>query len=301
MTRSGCYRLLWVILLYLAAGNTHAQDTLRSRQRTLISTGLGLGTVVTHAGLYQLWYKDYPSQRFTWINDNGGWLQMDKAGHAFSAFSIAHISASVYRSTGLSQQRSALYGTLWALGFQTPIEIFDGLSAGWGASSGDLIANSGGALLAGIQHAVLDDAPVLLRWRYGASPYPGMRPGTLGSNPRERWLKDYNGQSYWLSYHPGKSTETRWPAWLGIAVGYSGNGMLGSKENRWTDAGGQLQDYTHIQRYRQWFLSPDIRFSRIQTNSEVLRKLFLLLDVYRLPLPAIELSQGRFQLRPMLF
>jgi uncharacterized protein YfiM (DUF2279 family) len=301
MTRSGCYRLLLVILLYLAAGNTHAQDTLRSRQRTLISTGLGLGTVATHAGLYQMWYKDYPIQRFTWINDNAGWLQMDKAGHAFSAFSIAHISASVYRSTGLNRQRSAVYGTLWALGFQTPIEIFDGFSAGWGASSGDLTANTSGALLSGFQHYFLDDAPVLLRWRYGSSPYPAMRPGTLGGNPRERWLKDYNGQSYWLSYHIRKRDDSRWPAWLGIAAGYSANGMLGSEINRWTDAAGQLLDYTHVQRYRQWFIAPDIRFSRIRTRSAVLRTLFLALDVYRLPLPALELSQGRLHLHPMLF
>lgn len=301
MIPAGCRRLGLGLCFLVAACSSLAQDSARSRERSYISIGLATGTVLTHAGLYQLWYKDYPTQRFTWINDNHGWMQMDKIGHGFSAFSIAHLSGSVYRSTGLSRQRSAVYGTLWALGFQTPIEVFDGFSAGWGASSGDLIANTGGALLAGMQHYFLDDAPVLLRWRYGSSPYPAMRPGTLGSNPRERWLKDYNGQSYWLSWHGRQRDDSRWPAWLGIAAGYSANGMLGSAENRWTDAAGQLQDYTHVQRYRQWFIAPDIRFSRIRTRSAVLRKIFLALDVYRLPLPAMELSQGRLRLHPLLF
>lgn len=301
MMRFGCHSLLPAFFFLASACNSLAQDSLHKRERTYISIGLGAGTVFTHAGLYQLWYKDYPTQHFTWINDNHGWMQMDKIGHGFSAFSIAHISTSIYRSAGLNQQRSAVYGTLWALGFQTPIEIFDGFSAGWGASSGDLIANTGGALLAGMQHYFLDDAPLLLRWRYGSSPYPAMRPGTLGSNPRERWLKDYNGQSYWLSYHVRKRDDSRWPAWLGIAAGYSANGMLGAMENRWTDAAGQVQDYSHVQRYRQWFIGPDIRFSRIRTRSAVLRKVLLLMDVYRLPLPVAELSQGRLRLRPLMF
>jgi uncharacterized protein YfiM (DUF2279 family) len=301
MMRFGCRSLLPGILFLASACSSLAQDSLQNRDRTLISIGLGAGTAVTHIGLYQLWYKDYPSQGFAWINDNRGWLQMDKIGHGFSAFSISHVTTSIYRSTGLNKERSALYGTIWALGFQTPIELFDGLSAGWGASSGDLMANTSGALLSGMQHYFLDDAPVLLRWRYGSSPYPAMRPGTLGGNPRERWLKDYNGQSYWLSYHVRKRDDSRWPAWLGIAAGYSANGMLGSMENRWTDVAGQVQDYTHVQRYRQWFIAPDIRLSRIRTRSSVLRTLFLALDIYRLPLPAVEFSQGRMHLRPILF
>jgi VanZ family protein len=293
-------RLIFLLASLVSVCAVKADSTtINYKKRNLLLGGLATGTVLTHTGLYFLWYDGYPSQPFTWINDNKGWLQMDKAGHAFSAFAITHSASTWFRNTGMSKQRSAVYGTVAALAFQTPIEIFDGFSAGWGASAGDLLANTTGALLAGFQHYYRDDAPLIMRWSYGKSEYADLRPGMLGSSPKEKWLKDYNAQTYWLSYTPKSTIRGAWPAWLGIAVGYSGGGMLGSESNIWTDKQGQLQDYSHITRYRQWLISPDIRLSRIPVQNKNLRFALSLFDFWRFPLPALEMRGGTFRFHPI--
>src|SRR5438874_2371911 len=40
----------------------------------------------TMAGLYSAWYSNYPQTRFHFFNDNAEWLQVDKVGHAYSAY-----------------------------------------------------------------------------------------------------------------------------------------------------------------------------------------------------------------------
>src|ERR1700757_2226381 len=46
-------------------------------------TCLASGSLVA---LSQVWYKDYPRTSFHFFNDNGEWLQMDKCGHATTAY-----------------------------------------------------------------------------------------------------------------------------------------------------------------------------------------------------------------------
>src|SRR5690606_24524913 len=56
----------------------------RTRFWTAAATGAVLytGTIIA---LNDAWYKDYPRTSFHTFDDSGEWLQMDKAGHAFSA------------------------------------------------------------------------------------------------------------------------------------------------------------------------------------------------------------------------
>jgi uncharacterized protein YfiM (DUF2279 family) len=300
MNKAGA--LLCIAALGYCSHLTAQQDSATGRmERKKLIIGAASTTVIGHAFLYRLWYLDYPQQRFHWFNDNSGWLQMDKAGHAFSAFALAHKGAEAWKATGANQRQSALYGSLCAFAFQTPIEVFDGLSSGYGASAGDLVANTLGILLAGYQHYKYGDAPVLMRWSYAGSSFAEMRPNLLGSTLPERLLKDYNAQKYWLAWHPGNGFSANWPKWLGFSIGYGASGMLGANENRWKNANGNSFDFSHISRYRKWYFAPDIRLSRIPVRRKGLKTLFRMLDVYRLPLPAIELSQGRFHLRPLLF
>src|SRR5690606_40117248 len=46
----------------------------------------------TLLALSEAWYKDHKKSDFHLYNDNIEWLQMDKAGHAFSARSEEHTS-----------------------------------------------------------------------------------------------------------------------------------------------------------------------------------------------------------------
>jgi hypothetical protein len=52
----------------------------------------------------------------------------------------------------------------------------------------------------------------------------------LGSSLAEQMLKDYNGQTYWLSVNLHSFYKN--PKWLNLAIGYGANGMLtGNGEN----------------------------------------------------------------------
>ena len=48
------------------------------------------GNVAAYGGtmiaLYSTWYKNYPQSHFHFFNDNNEWLQIDKAGHTWSAY-----------------------------------------------------------------------------------------------------------------------------------------------------------------------------------------------------------------------
>lgn len=244
---------------------------------------------MAHAGLSQLWYKDYPKTSFHFFNDNKEWQQMDKFGHAYSSYylGIAGIEAAKWAGVPKNRQwRWALFGSI----FQDPIEIWDGFSAGWGASAGDLAANTFGTLLSAGQHALWQEQKVHMKFSYHFTGYAPLRPNVLGSTANERLLKDYNGQTYWLTYSPIKKKK-----WIGLALGYSASGMVGGDDNVWVDKNNVVQDYAYIPRYRQYFLSLDIDFTQIPTKSSTLKTVFLILNGIKIPAPAIELSRGKLQ------
>ena len=117
-------------------------------------------------------------------------------------------------------------------------------------------------------------------------------------------LKDYNTQTYWLSANiKSFFPEANLPDWLNISVGYGADGMFGGYENiakRKAD-GAITFDRRDIQRYRQWYLAPDIDLTRIKTNSRFLRSVFSAFNVLKFPAPALELSNGKLKVRAFAF
>src|ERR1019366_7683041 len=112
----------------------------------------------------------------------------------------------------------------------------------------------------------------------------------------ERFIKDYNAQSYWLSanikaFFPG----SKLPGWLSLSVGYGAEGMFGARSNIFVDANGNVVDRNDIRRYRQWYISPDVDFTRIRTNKKGLKILFFVLDAFKFPAPTLEYSKGSFK------
>lgn len=98
-------------------------------------------------GLNQLWYADYPRSDFHFINDNSEWLQMDKAGHAFSSYHLGRFGSEMLGWSGASTKKQLLYGAGIGFAFLTAVEALDGFSSQWGASAGDIIANASGTAL----------------------------------------------------------------------------------------------------------------------------------------------------------
>ena len=116
-------------------------------------------------------------------------------------------------------------------------------------------------------------------------------------------LKDYNAQTYWLSANLRSFfPKTGLPKWLNIAVGYGAEGMFGGYENLARDKNGNLIfDRRDIQRYRQWYLAPDLDFTKIKTDSKFLKTVFFGLNMLKFPTPALAFANGKFKVEALAY
>ena len=238
-------------------------------------------------GLYFLWYSDYSSGSFHCFNDNKEWFGMDKIGHGSSAISIAAVQTDVFEWSGMERKKAILWGSGVSMAFMTTIEIFDGFSDGWGFSFGDMLANTAGISLFAGQELLFNDQPVVLKFSMHPSKYADYNPDLLGENLLQQTLKDYNGQSYWLSFNIASclNPESNFPEWLNFAVGYGAGGMLGATSNPGEINGTPIPCF---QRYPQFYLSPDIDFSKIKIRNPWLAFLVKSLNFIKIPAPALE-------------
>lgn len=123
-------------------------STLDKKKRNILLISEAATYTVALVGLNQLWYSDYPKSSFHFINDNGEWLQMDKLGHMTVSYYWGVAGIKAYKWAGMKRKNAIWYGGLTGTFFLTAIEVLDGQSAEWGASSGDLLANTTGSLIA---------------------------------------------------------------------------------------------------------------------------------------------------------
>ena len=146
-----------------------------------------------------IWYKPYSSADFHFYNDNSEWCQMDKCGHVFTTYNTGRLMMQAMRWGGFKSKRSILIGETYGTLYMTSIEIMDGFSSGWGFSWGDELANISGSTLFAVQQYLWNEQRIQLKFSFHQSSYPKYRPDELGSNFAQQIIKDYNGQSYWLS------------------------------------------------------------------------------------------------------
>lgn len=238
--------------------------------------------------LNNLWYKDYPKSSFHWFNDNQQWLQMDKIGHATTSYYMGKIGIDALRWAGVSEKKVVVYGGILGLAFLTSVEVFDGISAEWGASSGDVVANFAGAALLIGQELLWEEQRIMLKFSAHFSPYAQYRPNVLGGTWNERFLKDYNGQTYWLSVNLKSfgGEDSYVPKWLNLALGYSADGMTGGSQNYLIDSDGN--SIPEFERQRQFFLSLDIDLTKIKTKSPFVNTLLGSFGFVKIPMPTYE-------------
>lgn len=313
--------LLWLCLLAGMQQYTFAQpDTLKPQRLPIIAKAqhpnkariYGITAVYVSAyaatmiGLNKVWYAQYPRGKFHFFNDNGEWNQIDKIGHSWTAYSESLYAARLYQWAGLPNHKAAWVGATYGFALQMGIEVLDGFSEKWGASVGDILANTTGSGLFLVQQLAWKEQRIQLKFSSGKVDYTQYAPEVrqrvnelYGTSFQEKLLKDYNGQSYWLSVNVGAFTthkDTRFPKWLNIALGYGADGLLGGFENKWQDSSGMQFDYSDIKRERVFYLSPDIDLSRINTRSKWLNSFLDALNVLKVPAPAISLSNsGKFK------
>jgi hypothetical protein len=274
--------------------------------------GVSVGGVVAYGGtlaaLNEFWYKNYPRSSFHFYNDNAEWNQIDKAGHAYSAYLEGKICMEMLRWAGVKDKTAIWVGGLSGTAYQTIIEILDGYSAEWGFSMGDMTMNLLGSGILISQYLAWGEERIQFKFSTHFNNYtdPELRTRAMslyGTSVPERILKDYNAQTYWLSVNPWSfNKESRFPKWLNIAVGYGADGMFGGYTNTWTDKYGTPHDRTDVQRIRQFYLAPDIDLTKIKTNKKGLKLLFGALNVIKFPLPALEINTaGKVRFHPIYF
>lgn len=234
------------------------------------------------------WYKDTKPVPFHFYNDTQGYLQVDKFGHLFGAYMESYIGYQWLRKAGVKRNKALIYGGALGLFLQTPIEVFDGLYEGWGFSWGDMAANTLGSTLVIGQELLFNEQLLKYKFSYWGSPYAKQANGYLGTSVLERLVYDYNGYTFWLSCPIQKIIPNpKIPAWLNVAAGYGANGMFGEFKNMQYYRGVRLPD---TQRYRQYFLSLDIDWTKIPTHSKFLRKVLNAMVFIKLPFPTLELN-----------
>lgn len=262
-------------------------DTLNipRRNTVVISETVALGGALV--GLNQLWYKDYDKSDFHFKNDNAHWLQMDKAGHAFSAYHMGRFGAELFEWSGASKKSQLIYGSTLGFTFLTAVEVMDGYSSEWGFSWGDVAANASGTVLYVGQELLWKEQRIVPKFSFHRTPYAGARPEVLGSTFSEEILKDYNGQTYWLSVNIHSFfKESKIPKWLNLAVGYGGEGMITAN-----DALVNTIFLPEKERTRQFYVSFDVDLTKIQTQNHFLKTLFSVFNTIKVPAPTLEFRE----------
>jgi hypothetical protein len=276
-------------------------DTLNKKRYQAVTIGAGTVWVGSLLFLNQIWYSQHPRDKFHFFNDIGEWQQMDKVGHVYSAYLGAKLFTTFFRWTGTNERKSILLGAGGGLAYQSVIEILDGYSKKWGFSVPDMAANTLGCGLYATQQWFWHDQRIILKYSTHIKDYETVelskRANNLfGSTTPERIFKDYNAQTYWLSFNiKSFLPKCKWPAWLSVATGYGVNGMYGGYENIARDQNGDIIynpdgslafDRRDIKRYRQFYLSPDIDFSKIPWKSKFMKDFTKMVNL-KFPFPSI--------------
>lgn len=306
---------MFLLLKYPGASGSQSlftpSDTFnRTRFFALVSGG-ALAYGATIIGLHEAWYRNHDQTSFHFFNDRGEWNNLDKAGHLFTAYFETEISFQGLRWTGTNQRKAAWFASGLGLFYQSTIEMFDAYSSRWGFSIHDMLYNVAGVGLFTGQQLLWGEQRVRMKvssWpqQYPKAAIPAQNSGSVsslkkrtddlfGTNFLERYLKDYNAQTIWISINPKSFLpQSKIPNWLNIAIGYGSQNLFGGFSNTWSENGSIFSvSGNHYPRQRQWYLSPDIDFKKIPANRPFLKTVFTVLNIFKIPAPAIEYNSSK--------
>lgn len=273
-------------------------DSLNANRRNGVIISEAALSVGILSGLNQLWYADYPRSDFHFINDNAEWLQMDKAGHVFSSYHLGSFGKNALGWSGVSSKNQLLYGASLGFVFLSAVEVMDGYSSNWGASLGDIAGNAMGTALFVSQELAWKEQRIVPKFSFHTTPYASARPNVLGNSLNEQILKDYNGQTYWLSFNVHSFfKQSKIPKWLNVAFGYGAEGMITGNDD--------LVNTIFLpesERFRQYYFSFDADLTKIETKSHILKTVFQIFNSIKIPAPTFEInSRGDFKFHGLYF
>jgi len=290
----------------------------KSRFWTITMTGT-VAYTGTMIGLNELWYKQYPRGKFHFFDDWKEWNQMDKAGHLFSTYFESVYAYKGAKWAGIKENDAIWIGAGVGLLLQTSIEVLDGFSTNWGYSVPDFAFNALGTATFVIQQKAWREQRISFKVSATKRAYSddiiysenGEFTSSLarrtedlyGAHLAETFLKDYNAQTIWASININSflNEEVRFPKWLNIAVGYGAENMFGGFGNTWEE---NDQTFSLLEeaypRYRQFYFSPDVDFTRIPTKKPLIKTLLSVLNIFKFPAPALEINtEGKVKIHAL--
>jgi hypothetical protein len=113
-------------------------------------------------------------------------------------------------------------------------------------------------------------------------------------------IKDYNGQTFWLSANIKSFIfkNSRIPGWINIAAGISSTGITGPIDNPPLYRSNPVPAFEarHL-----FYIAPDIDLTRIRTRSHALKWIFECIGFLKFPSPALEISSHGLKFKPLYF
>ena len=289
-----------LLLLYASRAEEDSTAVFARRKKAFAITSSALTT----GSLFYLnaaWYSDYNTGKFHFFQDADEWQQMDKAGHFFTTYQMARLMMGSMQNCRFEERKAFWWGGLIGFGYMAAIEVMDGFSKGWGFSTSDMLANVAGTSLAMLQQHVWHHQKLLLKYSYYKSGLANYNPNLLGDAPMTQILKDYNGQKYWLTVSPFAFSEKykKW-RWMCISLGYGAKGMINATVNTKPvfDNAGNLMVF---ERYRVGYLSVDIDLSSLPVKKPWLKKTLSMLNMLKVPFPAVSFSRFGTKFNPFLY
>jgi len=184
----------------------------------------------------------------------------------------------------------------------------DAFSTEWGFSISDMGANVSGIGLFALQQKYWGEQRIMFKISSVPKAYDDFSVvgsnGTsmtlqdradhlFGSSFAEKYLKDYNSQTYWASINVNSflPQNNKWPNWLNIAFGYGAANMFGGFENEWEREGEKfILSEEKYPRVHQYYLGFDLDLTKIKTKNHFLKGLFSIFNIFKAPSPALELN-----------
>lgn len=280
----------FLFLTLLLCFNLKAQDSTGFHHGRFISSVAisGFTYAGSLVGLNQAWYKQYPRSAFHFFNDNSEWGKMDKFGHAFTAYQLDRLGYNDLNWCGVNQNKSVWMGGTIGLLFLSSVEVLDGFSAGWGFSWGDMSANISGTAFFIAQQKIWQQQRISFKYAYHRGQYVQDRPDVFGDNFAQQLIKDYNGQTYWLSVNINSFTHNKkFIPWLNVALGYSCDYMYYGQNPNYSPDGLALENPYGKKRSHNVLLSLDVDFTKIPTHKKWLKTVFGVMNIIKIPFPAV--------------
>ena len=165
-----------------------------------------IGYTANFTSLYAFWYKDYPKSQFHFFNDIGEYLQVDKVSHVYGAYTGGRMSMQMWKWAGASKNKYVWLGGMSGLAYESLIEVMDGFSDHWGFSVGDYVANILGTSLLIGQELAWNEQRITIKYgthlaKYDDPVVDAYLNHIYGKSKTDRLFKDYNTQTYWLSFN----------------------------------------------------------------------------------------------------